>query len=190
MTKICTECKREIEEGAAFCTECGAKAPAENSTVTASDAVPEIKAEARYETPAPAPSPAVTATPAPQQTYPQSAPDPTAKVVGTGAFFGLMLLFAIPIIGFIACIIMAFAPKNKNVKHFARAMLIWAAIALVLSIILTVVLFVMAGSMMSYLGQLIDGGITDIGDLYGQLDGIEDIISEYQNGGLESLPVD
>ena len=34
-----------------------------------------------------------------QQTYTQPAPDPTSKVVGTGAYFGLMLLFAIPIIG-------------------------------------------------------------------------------------------
>lgn len=59
---------------------------------------------------------------------------PTGKygVVSTGAFFGLGLLYSIPVIGWIACIIMSFVPQNVNTKHFARAAMIRLIIGLVL----------------------------------------------------------
>ena len=46
-----------------------------------------------------------------------------------------MLLFAIPVIGLIALLIFAFAVKNKNLRNFARAILIWIIVALVLSVL-------------------------------------------------------
>ena len=125
-----------------------------------------------------------------QQTYTQPAPDPTSKVVGTGAYFWLMLLFALPIIGFIACIIMAFAPKNKNIKHFARAQLIWMVIAIVLIGILVAVITLLTNSLMDYINQLTDGQFSDFGDLFGQLGDLEGIMDQYQNGGLEGLPIE
>ena len=57
-----------------------------------------------------------------------------------GICLGLQLLFALPIIGWIACIICAFAPENQNVKNYARATLIWLLIAVVLTIIWFVIL--------------------------------------------------
>ena len=74
--------------------------------------------------------------------YPGSPYFPSAanKVAGVGTFFGLQLLFALPIIGWIACIICAFAPENQNVKNYARATLIWLLIAVVLTIIWFVIL--------------------------------------------------
>lgn len=63
------------------------------------------------------------------------------KVVSTGAFFGLNLLFSLPGIGWIICIIMAFAPQNKNIKNYARSKLIWLVIGIVLGVILFLIMF-------------------------------------------------
>ena len=186
MAKFCTECGKEIAQGVAFCTECGTKAPADPATAT-TETVTEAK-DTKVE-------PSVVHTPPAQsyqaqQTYTQPATDPTSKVVGTGAYFGLMLLFAIPIIGFIACIIMAFAPKNKNIKHFARAMLIWTVIAVVLLGILVAVISLLTNSLMDYINQLTDGQFSDFGDLFGQLGDLEGLTEQFQNGGLEGLPIE
>ena len=186
MAKFCTECGKEIAAGVAFCTECGTKAPADPATAT-TETVTEAK-ETKVETPVVHTPPAQSYQA--QQTYTQPAPDPTSKVVGTGAYFGLMLLFALPIIGFIACIIMAFAPKNKNIKHFARAMLIWTVIAVVLLGILVAVISLLTNSLMDYINQLTDGQFSDFGDLFGQLGDLEGIMDQYQNGGLEGLPIE
>ena len=95
--------------------------------------------------PAPAPSPAP---PAPVRTPPAPAENQT---VSTGAYFGLMLLFALPVVGFISCIILSFAPQNPNLKHFARANLIWAIIGLVLGTILVGGLFLLGGTVLQQL---------------------------------------
>ena len=186
MARFCTECGKEIADGVAFCTECGTKAPADPApsvTETMTEAVTTKVENPVVHTP---PAQSYQA----QQTYTQPAPDPASKVVGTGAYFGLMLLFAIPIIGQIACLIMAFAPKNKNIKHFARAQLIWMVIAIVLIGILVAVISLLTNSLMDYINQLTDGQFSDFGDLFGQLGDLEGIMDQYQNGGLEGLPID
>lgn len=66
-----------------------------------------------------------------------------SPVVKTGTYFWLMLLFAVPVIGFIVMIIMAFAAKNKNLKHWVRALLLWVLIGLLLSIILGLVAYIL-----------------------------------------------
>ena len=186
MAKFCTECGKEIREGVAFCTECGTKAPADPApsvTETVTEAV-----TTKVETPVVHTPPAQSYQT--QQIYTRPAPDPVSKVVGTGAYFWLMLLFSIPIIGQIACLIMAFAPKNKNIKHFARAQLIWMVIAIVLIGILVAVISLLTNSLMDYINQLTDGQFSDFGDLFGQLGDLEGIMDQYQNGGLEGLPID
>jgi len=229
MAKFCTECGKEIREGVAFCTECGAKAPADPAVET-TETVTEAK-ETKVETPVvhtpPAqsyqpqqqipPQPPQQAYPQPQQVYAQPvyqqpiyaqpAADPTTKVASTGTYFGLMLLFALPIIGFIACIIMAFAPKNKNIKHFARAMLIWTIIGLVIGGLLVAGLMALSNVLTDLmnqatggeLGELIDqlGGLGDLldqlgdlGDLTDQLDQIQDTMDQIPTDGLEGLPVE
>lgn len=52
--------------------------------------------------------------------------------VGTGAFLGRLLLYSIPLIGWILCIVMSVKSKNENVKHFSRAMLLYILIGAVL----------------------------------------------------------
>ena len=229
MAKFCTECGKEIREGVAFCTECGAKAPADPAVET-TETVTEAK-ETKVETPVvhtpPAqsyqpqqqipPQPPQQAYPQPQQVYAQPAyqqpiyaqpaADPTTKVASTGTYFGLMLLFALPIIGFIACIIMAFAPKNKNIKHFARAMLIWTIIGLVIGGLLVAGLMALSNVLTDLmnqatggeLGELIDqlGGLGDLleqlgdlGDVMDQMGDIQDIMDQIPTDGLEGLPVE
>jgi hypothetical protein len=45
----------------------------------------------------------------------------------------MTILFVLPIIGQLACIIMAFAAKNYNRRHYARSVLIMIAIGIVLA---------------------------------------------------------
>lgn len=126
----------------------------------------------------------------PQQTYQQPVYAPPAVmqdanpkggrygVVGTGAFFGLMLLFAIPVVGWIACIVMAFASKNENIKHFARAMLIWLIIAAVLC---AAMYFLFA-----WLGNILKDYISEATG--GQFGDWKDLFEQFQNGDFSSLP--
>ena len=183
MAKFCTECGKEIAQGVAFCTECGTKAPADPATAT-TETVTEAK-DTKVEPPVVHTPPAQSYQA--QQTYTQPAPDPTSKVVGTGAYFGLMLLFAIPIIGQIACLIMAFAPKNKNIKHFARAQLIWMVIAIVLIGILVALLSVLTNTLMDFIKESIGGEFSNLGDIFSNLGDLEGLTEQFQNGDLEGL---
>ena len=82
--------------------------------------------------PAPAPAPAQPqyqqAQPQYQQAQPQytvvtAAPEPD-QTVSTARFFWFRILFVIPFVGFILSIIMSFAPRNVNFKHFASSYMI------------------------------------------------------------------
>ena len=174
MAKFCTECGKEIAQGVAFCTECGTKAPADPATAT-TETVTEAK-DTKVETPVVHTPPAQSYQA--QQTYTQPAPDPTSKVVGTGAYFGLMLLFAIPIIGQIACLIMAFAPKNKNIKHFARAQLIWMVIGIIIAALVIGGIVLLVNTFSDYIAEATGGEFNGLGDLFEQ----------FQNGGFEDMP--
>ena len=174
MAKFCTECGKEIADGVAFCTECGTKAPADPVSAT-TETVTEAK-DTKVETPVVHTPPAQSYQA--QQTYTQPALDPTSKVVGTGAYFGLMLLFAIPIIGQIACLIMAFAPKNKNIKHFARAQLIWMVIGIIIAALVIGGIILLVNTFSDYIAEATGGEFNGLGDLFEQ----------FQNGGFEDMP--
>ena len=174
MAKFCTECGKEIAAGAAFCTKCGTKAPADPVTET-TETVTEAK-ETKVETPVAHTPPAQSYQA--QQTYTQPAPDPASKVVGTGAYFGLMLLFALPIIGQLACLIMAFAPKNKNIKHFARAQLIWMVIGIIIAALVIGGIVLLVNTFSDYIAEATGGEFNGLGDLFEQ----------FQNGGFEDMP--
>ena len=190
MAKFCTECGKEIAQGVAFCTECGTKAPADPATATTETETVTEAVTTKVETPA-VHTPTAQTSYQPQQTYTAPpAADPTNKVVGTGAYFGLMLLFAIPIIGQIACLIIAFAPKNKNIKHFARAQLIWMVIAIVLIGILVALLSVLTNTLMDFIKESTGGEFSNWGDIFSNLGDLEGLTEQFQNGGLEGLPIE
>ncbi len=183
MARFCTECGKEIADGVAFCTECGTKLEAN-----------ELK-------PVSAPPPVTQAPPVAQvNTQPSYSPpvaDNQNKVISTGLYIGLMLLFAIPIIGFIVCIIMAFAAKNKNIKNYAKATLIWMIIAFVLIGILIAIASVLVGTLTDYINQMTDGQFGDFGNFFSEFNDIKDsmndignITDQFQNGDLSSLPLE
>ena len=132
MAKFCTECGAPLKEGATFCSACGAKAPAEK------------KPEAAPETPA-APQPVYQT----QQTYTPSAP--AAQPVSTAYYFWMMLLFAVPVVGLIVCLVTAFSGEDASRKNFSRAVLIWILVAIVLSIIVAIAIAAVGGSIMNIL---------------------------------------
>ena len=167
MTKFCTNCGREISDGVAFCTECGAAAPTAAPNPTA-----EVKPEA-----APPPPQAV-----PSPTYTQSGngdqpPKGRYGVVGTGTYFGLMFLFAIPVIGWLICILMALASKNENKKHFAKAMMIWIIIGIVLSVVGYFVFRWLGGMITDYINA-------EFGSQFGDLQELLEQFKQFENGGL------
>ena len=131
MEKVCEKCGTVMDSHVKFCTECGAKV----ETIKVEPNQPRPQQQCA---PAPQPRPQQQCGPAPQPRPQQPRPqqpnqDKTTKVVGMAAYFGMILLFAIPLVGFIACILMAVLPKNKNVNNFSRAMLIWLAIGIIFS---------------------------------------------------------
>ena len=155
MAKFCTECGKEIADGVAFCTECGAKAPeataAKVETVADNAVQPQTQTQQTYQQPTP--QQAVVQTPT---------AEPVSKVVGTGTYFALMLLYALPIIGIISVIVMASKAKNKNIKNFAKANLIWAIIAVILSISVVVGIIALGNSFMEYIRQALEGSLGDL----------------------------
>ena len=156
MSKFCTNCGATLDDDAAFCPECGARldetpaeetpfAPAEPEHDSAFDFRPEpqeeirprqetVKPEQVQQTAPPAPEPV----PVPVPEAPAEPPK-RSKEISTGGYFWLMLLFAVPVIGFIAMLIFASAVKNRNLRNFARAHVVWVVVLLILAILLWIV---------------------------------------------------
>ena len=141
---ICTNCGADIAQGAKFCASCGAAQSsnaADGPGPQAADAAPEAPQQAHQPGGAQTPPPAAhNQQPAPQQANQQ----PTSQagenaVVGTLGWLGILILFAIPIVGLVLCIVWAFGGGNLNRRNFARACLILSAITIALSIVLVIV---------------------------------------------------
>ena len=162
MARFCTGCGSELRDGVAFCTECGAKAEIPAQVQPASQSVPQPTASHT------------------------SAAENSSPVVSTAAYFGMMLLFALPVIGWIACIIMAFAPKNENVRHFARANLIWLLIAALLASLLYLAVSALIEFAAPYIEQIRSGDFGELGgyaEIFEQFGDLKDILD-----GLETIP--
>jgi heme/copper-type cytochrome/quinol oxidase subunit 2 len=99
------------------------------------------------------------------------APPPKGKyaAIGTGGFICMMILFAIPVVGWLACIIMAFAAKNRNRRSFARATLVFLIIGAILAVALYFlfqwVWEVLREYIRQYVSEATGGQITDFDGL-------------------------
>ena len=158
MAKFCTNCGKELPEGAAFCTGCGARVQeAGPAPEPAAEPAPQAAAEpaAQPVVPALVPEPEprqeqqsqyreqprqeeyqspYRTEPQPQGDYPPK-PEKGKKPVSTIGFMLLQLLYAIPIIGFFASLVLAIAPEKKDLKHHALASFLWKLIFIVLLIV-------------------------------------------------------
>ena len=183
MAKFCTGCGAELMEGKPFCTACGMKVEQPSGAQA-----PEMKAEAAPVTPPPAPvtpparpvappPPPVTPPPVavvPSGTATKTAPaktEPAAATVKTSTYFWLMLLFALPLIGILSCIIAAFAPKNRSIRNFAKAILLWTLIGIIISGILMAAFAMLANQFVAIVEESLNIDLTDLGgalEQYGQ----------------------
>jgi amino acid transporter len=103
----------------------------------------------------------------PQPTLPSDVPPKGSPyaVVGTGGFIGTMILFCVPVIGWIVCVIMAFAAKNRNRRNFARAMLVFLIIGVILSVALYFLFNWVADVFMEYVSEA-TGNIQEFKDIF------------------------
>lgn len=75
------------------------------------------------------------------------------KPFTTGGAFWYLFLLGVPIIGFIALMIFAFASKNKNRKSVARAILIYCIIFFLISLILSILAYIVLGGLIEDLNE-------------------------------------
>ncbi len=112
----CNHCGTQMEDNAAFCPTCGASAQPEQ--------------------PVAAPAPVVKK---PTEFTPDMLPE-AYRPLSPWAYFGLQILFAIPIVGLIFLIIFSFKRSNYTRRNFARSYwcgLILVAALFVLILVLT-----------------------------------------------------
>ena len=180
---FCTECGTEVSADVRFCTVCGKSmseelAPALSMAAAPATDVPAAPTPPTYSEAPPPPPP-----PPPHEPWQSYAPPPSYtpppvfngeekppsgsrySVLGTGAYFGLMILFNIPFIGWICCIVMAFAVQNQNLRNFARAKCIFLIIGVALSIIAVIAFSLMFNEMMDYVNDAGGGIFREFGNL-------------------------
>ena len=74
------------------------------------------------------------------------------RPVTIGVFFWCGLLCVLPVIGVVFTILFSLIPRNKNFKNFARALLAWYVIALIVFLIFAVIAtFVMGQSITDFI---------------------------------------
>lgn len=122
MPKYCGYCGKEMLDTAQFCPACG-------NAVKTNDA-PAYNEEVS----APTPAPGVV-----YNTY-NAAPDANDQIASVGRWFWFLLLYSVPVVGFIFLIITACGGfGNKSMTNYARANLIYLLIAVVIGIIIAVI---------------------------------------------------
>jgi len=197
MAQFCTECGKPLEDGASFCTECGAKvaAPepmpepvqevAEQVQISESIQQPVMQMEevapqqVQYAPPV---------APVPQQQVQPVAPKAedvpprgVYAVAGTGSYFGLMFLFGIPVIGWLACFICAFTMKNKNLKNYIKSRVIWFFIKAVFWVGIFFLLRWVGNMITDAVGGIIESEFGGLSELFEQFKGLTDGLDELGN---------
>lgn len=125
----CTSCGGELLDNAKFCTYCGVS-------------VPVTKAAEPVKPPMAEPVKPVTPPAQPVPPTPQSVPilPPAYKPLTPWAYFGLQVLFCIPLVGFICLIVFSLDDGNIHRRNFARSywcnLIVSVAVAILLIILL------------------------------------------------------
>ena len=81
--------------------------------------------------------------------------------------------------------------RHENTdQHFARAQLIWMVIAIVLIGILVALLAVLTNMLMDFIKESTGGEFSNWSDIFSNLGDLEGLVGQFQNGGLEGLPIE
>jgi hypothetical protein len=183
---FCTECGANVADDIKFCTGCGkpmgeAPAPQPQPQQTIQTVATPIRQTPPVQ-PAPPPKQQAPAYQSPQQPVYGAAqgdnPPPKGSkyaVMGTLAYIGHFLLFALPIVGLIFAIKWAFSSRiNQNRRNLARAMLIFAVIGLIAGVFLTIAAVAWINSLLDYLRETTGEQLGGWQDLFDQFKGIGD----------------
>lgn len=141
MAKFCTYCGCALEENASVCKACGVKLESEAVEDTSVQPEPEVVAPVEN-----ASEPQKNEAPETVECKACAPEAPTGRyaVAKTSAFFWYSLLFSLPFVGFITSLIFSFAARKYNIRNFARSILIWYIIGIVVPFILVIFLVIIA----------------------------------------------
>ncbi len=139
----CTSCGSEFPDGTAFCPNCGTKAAVPAPVPAQSVYDPNQSYQSSMPPAAPTSygsyNPNVPYQPPMQQGYNPMSED--LKPISPWGYIGYNFLFSIPLVGLVLLFVYAFGGStNRNLKNYARSILIMMAIVIVLYIILFVIL--------------------------------------------------
>ena len=115
------------------------------------------------------------------QAFSVPAPKETDETIGFWVYFGLIALFAVPVIGFIAAIVFMFTPQRKSMKNFARATFAWMIVRIVAAILSAVMLIGVLGS---FILPVLNG---QFGTQFGNLFEIVGLADDLKNGNYSAL---
>ena len=145
---ICPNCGSEAGANR-FCPQCGNALPEAPVRQTVPPSYPTTPQTAPVYASAPvAPQPAAPVYRSSADVRPEDLP-PQYRPLSAWAYWGLGLLFTVPIVGFIFLIVFSFSRANINRRSFARSYFCWM---LLIAIVLTV--FLLAGGSLSFLDSL------------------------------------
>ena len=100
-----------------------------------------------------------------EQTTPTQAPAPIDEKIRFWEYLVLIVLFAIPIIGFIAALVLLFAPQRKSLKNFAGAALTWISVQAVAGLIAIIfAITAIGGILVPAINNLLGTEFQGIGD--------------------------
>ena len=101
--------------------------------------------------------------------------------VSTGAFFWHKVLYGIPVIGWICCLVFSFTQKNINKRNFARATLI----GLVISLVITCAVGFAAVKVAE---MVIEQVMSDMmGSAFGDMGALTDVVDELKDGKYDHM---
>jgi len=122
----CPHCGAALDNGAKFCKFCGE---------SLADAQPVYTPPMPDPQPIPQPAPSYVSNVVINNEIP-----PQYKPLSAWKYFGLSILYAIPVIGFIFLLVYTFSDKNINRRNHARSYWCALLIGVVISVILVIVM--------------------------------------------------
>ena len=140
----CKKCGANVPDDKKFCTGCGkpmgVKAPVKTAPTTKADTGKQPSAGSPY------------------------------AVMGVGSYVGASLLMSIPVIGWIICIIWALGGcNNRNKRNYARAVLIFMIIGVLVSFVIYTLINRLIGGTTALLQQIITESTFGISGMVGVL---------------------
>ena len=131
---FCSNCGKQVDDGAVFCDNCGAKL--DQSTPVQTEPVRQTPVQQPVQQPIQQPVQPIVIQ---QRAITEEELPERLRPLSPWAYFGYNLLFAIPIVGFILLIVFSCSGANVNRRNYARSfwclLIIVAVAALVVLIV-------------------------------------------------------